>query len=345
MKEIMEKVDAIAEERKKFHFLEKITDRQASTRETGFVLTEPEVYGRDKEQDEMVKILINNVNVAEELPVFPIIGMGGLGKTTLAQMVFNDARVTEHFNPKIWVCVSDDFDEKRLIKKIVGNIERRSLDVEDLASFQKKLQELLTGKRYLLVLDDVWNDDQEKWAKLRAVLNVGARGASVLATTRLKKVGSIMGTLEPYHLSSLSQHYGLLFFMQHAFGQQREINSNLVAVGKEIVKKCGGVPLAAKTLGGIFHFKREESEWEHVRDNEIWNLPQDESSILPAMRLSYHHLPLNLRQCFAYCAVFPKDTKMDKDNLISLWIGHGFLLSKGNLELEDVGNKYGKNYT
>lgn len=103
-------------------------------------------------------------------------------------MIFNDERVTEHFNPKIWICVSDDFDEKRLLKE-------GSLYVEDLASFQKKLQELLTRKRYLLVLDDVWSDDQDKWAKLRAVLKVGARGASVLATTRLEKVGSIMGTL------------------------------------------------------------------------------------------------------------------------------------------------------
>ncbi|KAM3397277.1 putative disease resistance protein RGA4 [Capsicum galapagoense] len=340
MKEIMEKLDSIAEERSKFHLHEKTTDKQASsTRETGFVLTEPEVYGRDKEEDEIVKILINNVNVAQELPVFPIVGMGGLGKTTLAQMIFNDERVTNHFNPKIWVCVSDDFDEKRLIKTIVGNIERSSLDVGDLASSQKKLQELLNGKRYLLVLDDVWNDDPEKWAKIRAVLKTGARGASVLATTRLEKVGSIMGTLQPYHLSNLSQHDGLLLFMQCAFGQQRGANPNLVAIGKEIVKKCGGVPLAAKTLGGLLRFKRKESEWEHVRDNEIWSLPQDESSILPALRLSYHHLPLDLRQCFAYCAVFPKDTKMVKENLITLWMGHGFLLSKVNLELEDVGNE------
>lgn len=117
---------------------------------------------------------------------------------------------------------------------------------------------------------------------------------------------------------------------------------NLVAIGKEIVKKYGGVPLASKTLGVILRFRREESEWEHVRDNEIWNLPQDESSILPALRLSYHHLPFNLRQCFAYCAVFPKDTKMEKDNLITLWMAHGFLSSKGNLELEDVGNEVRK---
>uniref|UniRef100_M1AJE5 Blight resistance protein T118 n=1 Tax=Solanum tuberosum TaxID=4113 RepID=M1AJE5_SOLTU len=120
---------------------------------------------------------------------------------------------------------------------------------------------------------------------------------------------------------------------------ETEINPNLVAIGKEIVKKSGGVPLAAKTLGGLLRFKREEREWEHMRDSEIWNLPQDEMSILPALRLSYHHLPLDLRQCFAYCAVFPKDTKMEKKKVISLWMAHGFLLLRRNLELEDVGNE------
>ncbi|KAH0642831.1 hypothetical protein KY289_033805 [Solanum tuberosum] len=305
----------------------------------GSVLTEPQVYGRDKEKDEIVKILINNVSDAQELSVLPILGMGGLGKTTLAQMVFNDQTVTEHLYPKIWICVSNDFDEKRLIKAIIESIEGKSLSDMDLAPLQKKLQELLNGKRYLLVLDDVWNEDQQKWDNLRAVLKVGASGASVLTTTRLEKVGSIMGTLQPYELSNLSQEDCWLLLMQRAFGYQEEINPNLVAIGMEIVKKCGGVPLAAKTLGGILRFKRKEREWEHVRDSEIWNLPQDESSILPALRLSYHHLPLDLRQCFVYCAVFPKDTEMKKEELIAFWMAHGFLLSKGNLELEDVGNE------
>ncbi|KAH0741405.1 hypothetical protein KY290_034448 [Solanum tuberosum] len=234
--------------------------------------------------------------------------MGGLGKTTLAQMVFNDQRVTEHFNLKIWVCVSDDFEEKRLIKAIVESIEGKSLLGDmDLAPLQKKLQDLLNGQRYLLVLDDVWNENQGEWDNIKAVLKVGAQGVSVLVTTSLER--------------------------------EKEINPNLEAIGKEIVQKCGGVPLAAKTLGGILGFKRVEREWEHVRDSEIWNLPQDERSIMPALRLSYHHLPLDLRQCFEYCAVFPKDTEMEKQNLISLWMAHGFLLSKGNMELEDVGNE------
>ncbi|XP_049386249.1 putative disease resistance protein RGA1 [Solanum stenotomum] len=340
MKKIMEKLDAIAAERIKFHLDERTIEvRQVATRQTGFVLNEPQVYGRDKEKDEIVKILINNVSNAQTLSVLPILGMGGLGKTTLAQMVFNDQRVIEHFHPKIWICVSEDFNEKRLIKEIVESIEEKSLGDMDLAPLQKKLQDLLNGKKYLLVLDDVWNEDQDKWAKLRQVLKVGASGASVLTTTRLEKVGSIMGTSQPYELSNLSQEDCWLLFMQRAFGHQEEINLNLVAIGKEIVKKCGGVPLAAKTLGGILRFKREERQWEHVRDSEIWKLPQEESSILPALRLSYHHLPLDLRQCFAYCAILPKDTEMEKENLISLWMAHGFLLSKGNLELEDVGNE------
>ncbi|WMV43267.1 hypothetical protein MTR67_036652 [Solanum verrucosum] len=117
MDQVMKKLHAIAEERKNFQLHEKIIERQVVRRETGSVLTEPQVYGRDKEKDEIVKILINNVSDAQELSVLPIVGMGGLGKTTLAQMVFNDQTVTEHLYPKIWICVSNDFDEKREVDK------------------------------------------------------------------------------------------------------------------------------------------------------------------------------------------------------------------------------------
>ncbi|PHU28843.1 putative disease resistance protein RGA3 [Capsicum chinense] len=341
MKEMMEKLDAIAKERKDFHLHEKLIERQAARRETGSILIEPEVYGRKKEEDEIVKILINNVSNAQNFSVLPILGMGGLGKTTLAQRVFNDQRMIKHFHPKIWICVSEDFDEKRLIKAIiVESIEGRPLLGDmDLAPLQIKLQELLNRKRYFLVLDDVWNENPQKWDNLRAVLKVGESGASVLTTTRLEKVGLVIGTLQPYRLSNLSEEDCWSLLMQCAFGHQEEINPNLAAIGKEIVKKCGGVPLGAKTLGGLLRFKREEREWEHVRDSEIWNLPQDESTILPVLSLSYHHLPLDMRQSFLYCAVYPKDTIMEKENLITLWIA----LSKGNLDLEYVASTSSSN--
>ncbi|KAH0706666.1 hypothetical protein KY285_011169 [Solanum tuberosum] len=131
---------------------------------------------------------------------------------TLSQMVFNDQRVTEHFHPKIWICVSEDFNEKRLIKAIVESIEETSLGEMNLVSASKDL----------LVLDDVWNEDQDKWDNIREVLKVGASGASVLTTTRLEKVGSIMVTLKPY----INCHICLTkivdcLLMQRAFGAPR----------------------------------------------------------------------------------------------------------------------------
>lgn len=171
---------------------------------------------------------------------------------------------------------------------------------------RKSLRSCWTKKIHFLVLDDVWNEDEDKWASLRAVLNIGASGASIQVTTRLEKIVWIIGTLQLYQLSNLAQEDCLFLFRQRAFGHKNETSPKLIEIGKEILKKCGGVALAAKTLGGLLWFKREESEWEHVRDSEIWNLPQDESSVLPALRLSCHNLPLDLRECFAYYVVLPK---------------------------------------
>ncbi|KAL7122676.1 hypothetical protein ACP275_01G058400 [Erythranthe tilingii] len=192
---------------------------------------------------------------------------------------------------------------------------------------------------YLLVLDDVWNDDQEKWSELRNVLACGRSGSSIIVTTRLKKVADIMGTLPPHYLKGLSDEHCWMLMRERAFGQEKEKYPNLEAIGKQIVNKCAGVPLAAKALGGLLRFKRTEKEWNYVKESEIWELPQEETPILPALKLSYHHLPLSLRQCFAYCAVFPKDSEITKEELIFMWMGHGCISSKGGLEIEDVGNQ------
>uniref|UniRef100_A0A3Q7I473 Uncharacterized protein n=1 Tax=Solanum lycopersicum TaxID=4081 RepID=A0A3Q7I473_SOLLC len=202
-------------------------------------------------------------------------------------MVFNDQRVTEYFNLNIWVCVSDDFNVKSKVTGCHGH-----------GSPSEKLQELFNGKRYFLVLDDVWNEDHENWANVRAVLMIGESGVSILVTTPL-------------------------LFKQRAFVHQTETSPKHMEIRKDILKKCGGFPLAAKTLGGFLRFKREENE----------------NSFLPALRLSYHHHPLDLRQCFAYRAVFSGYTKIEKEYLITLWMAHNFLLSKGHMMIEDVGNE------
>ena len=119
---------------------------------------------------------------------------------------------------------------------------------------------MLNGKRYLIVLDDVWDEDPDKWDAFKYSLACGSKGASVIVTTRVDKVASIMGTISPHLLSVLSKEDCWLLFRQRAFGLGNEERPNFVAIGKEIVKKCGGVPLAAKALGGLMRFKSEEKE-------------------------------------------------------------------------------------
>ncbi|KAK4487503.1 hypothetical protein RD792_005854 [Penstemon davidsonii] len=343
VKEVTKELNTIAIERAQYHLHEMTVDRQikvSSIRETCSILDESHpVYGRGKEREKIVDILVNQTKECRELSILPIIGIGGLGKTTLAQEVFKNDRVTAHFDIKVWVCVSFDFDHKTLIKAILESVSGKgsASDLVHLDTLQRRLMELLNQKRYLLVLDDVWNEDQDKWSMLKSFLACGSTGASIIVTTRIKSVADIMSTFPAHHLTGLSDEDCWLLFKQRAFGQKEE-HPNLEAIGKLIVKKCGGVPLAAKTLGGLLRLKRKEKEWIHVKDSEIWNLPQAETSILPALRLSYNHLPLRFRQCFAYCAIFPKDMWIEKEELILLWATHGYISSIGAMEVEDVGN-------
>lgn len=191
------------------------------------------------------------------------------------------------------------------------------------------------------MLDDVWNDKQEKWFELRDILSCGSSGSSIIVTTRQNKVAQIMRTLPPHYLMGLSCEYCWMLLKQRAFGLEEEEKEypELEIIGKEIVKKCGGVPLAAKALGGILRFQKTEKEWIYVRESEIWKLSAEGSLIMPALRLSYHHLPLELRQCFANFAAFPKDRKIEKEELIYVWIAHCYISSKRTLGVEDVGNE------
>ncbi|XP_028090395.1 putative disease resistance protein RGA4 [Camellia sinensis] len=341
MKDTIENLNAIAEERMKFHLREVVVEKRvelADRRETSSALTQPQLYGREEDKEKIVKMLVENICDCQDVSVYPIIGMGGLGKTTLAQMVFNDERVKCHFEPKIWVYVSQDFDVKRVIKTLIESVSKGTCEASNLDSLQKKLQEMLNRKRYLLVLDDLWDEDQDNWEGLKYLLACGSKGASIIVTTRVAKVASITGTVPAHHLSFLSEEDCWLLFKQRAFGHGNEEHPNLVAIGKEIVKKCGGVPLAAKALGGLMRFKSEETDWHYVQESEIWNLPQDKNSILPLLRLSYNNLPLELRRCFAYCAIFLKGSKIEKEKLIHLWMANGFISSNGKSELEDIGN-------
>ncbi|KAL1547874.1 putative disease resistance protein RGA1 [Salvia divinorum] len=345
MKRVTKKLEGVAAERAKFHLREMPVDRPrevVASRETGSLLNHiDQIYGREEDKDKIVEILVNDVRENRDMSVLPIIGVGGLGKTTLAQLVFNDPRVVDHFDIGIWVCVSDNFELKTLVKAMIeaATGSAKAADLQQLDVVERQLWVLLSQKRYLIVLDDVWNDHQEKWFELKDTLSCGSTGASIIVTTRQKKVADIMGTLPPHCLKGISDENCWMLLKSRAFGPKEEAFPQLEMIGKQIVKKCVGVPLAAKALGGILRFKRTQEEWIYVKESELCKLSPEESLIMPALRLSYHHLPLELRQCFAYFAAFPKDHVIEKKELILLWIAHGHISSKENMDVEDVGNQ------
>ncbi|KAH7677533.1 P-loop containing nucleoside triphosphate hydrolase protein [Dioscorea alata] len=347
MKKIMKRLDEIAEEKSKFDFKEgAVKEEVGEKEETGSFVEESEVYGRYEDREKLVDFLTNSLSSSSsqaDLDVMPIVGLGGLGKTTLAQLVFNDERVCQHFRKRIWVCVSENFDGKRLTRSIIESITGSKCNLNDMPSLQRILIENLREVRFLLVLDDVWNEDHEKWDKLRALLTgCATTGSKVIVTTRSTRVASIMGTVLPHSLTRLSGQDCWVLFEKRAFGIGGAVKTpKLVAIGKDIVSKCGGLPLVAKALGSLMRFRREESEWLAVKDNEIWKLPEHENQILPSLRLSYDHLPSHLKPCFAYCSIFPKTYQMRKETLFQLWMAEGFLIHGYNsFETEDIGNGY-----
>ncbi|XP_058079926.1 putative disease resistance protein RGA3 [Magnolia sinica] len=344
IKEIGRRLDAIAEERSKFHLkeVEQVLEIRGREPTDSFVI-ESDVYGREEDKKNVMELLIREDN-GEDVTVIPIVGMGGLGKTTLAQLAFNDERAAKHFELRMWVCVSDDFSVSRVTKDIIESATNSKCDLPNMDQLQRRLRELLSEKKFLLVLDDVWDEKPMNWDRLKQFLR-GTRGSKIIVTTRSEKVASIMGTIPSHNLTVLSEADCWSLFKQRAFVHGQQEHPNLVMHGKEIVKKCGGVPLAAKTLGSLMRLKTEEREWLLVRHSEIWNLPEDENHILPALKLSYYHLPSHLKQCFAYCSIFPKDYEIEKKKLIQLWMAEGFLQSSsdGIKQMEDIGGEYFNN--
>ena len=337
LKNVRDRLESISMERSKFHLREGDINMEVfdiERRQTGSVVIESEIYGRGEEKEKIIQVLLTHVSDQENLAIYAVWGMGGLGKTTLAQLIYNDARVQRHYDMRIWVCVSDDFHIRKLVRAIIESIDGSACNLSELDPLQQCLQEKLRGRKFLLVLDDVWNEYHDKWNGLKEVLRCGSNGSKVIVTTRIENVALMMATLPIHHIGCLSENDSWSLFTRCAFGMGRlKERSELESIGKEIVKKCGGVPLAIKTLGSLMSLKSTESEWLSVKESQIWELPEGEHSILPALRLSYHYLPPHLRQCFAFCCIFPKDHVLEMDKLIQLWMANGFIPFKESLEI------------
>ncbi|XP_056161670.1 putative disease resistance protein RGA4 [Syzygium oleosum] len=342
---VREKIEAIKADRK-FHLDDRSVDSRVERQwrkreETHSFISEGDIKGRDDDKTAVIKFLLDS-NMKENVSILPIVGIGGLGKTALAQFIYNDEMVSKHFHLKMWVCVSNDFDVKKIVTNIIACAKKKAPSEDAMEQLQSELRKEIDGKRYLLVLDDLWNEEPENWLSLKRLLVGGARGSKILITTRLPSIATITDAAQSHHLGGLSDSLSLDLLMQMAYRKEEEVQDpEMLDIAKEIVRKCSGVPLVVRTVGTLLSFKKTKLEWLTFKDYELPDVSQRADKITSVLRLSYDYLPSHLKQCFAFCSLFPKDYEIKKQTLVNLWVAEGFIRpSNRSQHLEDIAHGY-----
>jgi Leucine-rich repeat (LRR) protein/adenylate kinase family enzyme len=303
------------------------------------ICDEASVLGRDQEMHQIISNLVQT-NDKQEIKIISIVGLGGSGKTTLSKLVFNDDRTIEkHFDVRLWVHVSQEFDIEKLTKKLFEAFADKYPGQPSLAYMSKRILEGLSRKKFLIIMDDVWTESQNQWDKIMDYLKAGAPGSGVLLTTRSENVAEAVRSTYKFCLQRLSPDDSWQLFQQSFRMPANYLDSDFMKVGKEIVETCCGLPLAIKVLAGSLGGKELIGEWQAMRD--ILLDVEGEDSVFACLKLSYFHLPSNLKQCFTLCSLFPKGHLIDKQQLIDQWIAHDMIsLTPGVDDLEHIGLRY-----
>ncbi|KAL6623474.1 hypothetical protein ACP70R_033353 [Stipagrostis hirtigluma subsp. patula] len=307
------------------------------------------MIGRDTQKENIIKLLLKS-DAEEHISIIPIVGLGGLGKTTLAQAVFSDKR-TSIFDLRVWIFVSKKFDLPRIGEIIISNASIGSRTSEeymvprnvDLNSITEQVNTILRAKRYLIVLDDVWEQGVDNLDKLKQMLQYGGKGSKIILTTRMHRVVENLdfGVLanqriicpvqksDQINLNFLSDEDCWNVMRQTALRQDDDV-SGLEEIGREIAQKCGGLPLLARSLGFLLSQNKSTEAWEDIRDKKIiLEMTEDHQpqETLERLMLSYHYMPSDVKLCFTYCAVFPKGFSVARDQLIQQWRALGYIES------------------
>ncbi|KAL2959374.1 hypothetical protein AAZX31_18G263600 [Glycine max] len=306
---------------------------------------------REVEEEDVVGLVHVSSHVIQELmesesrcKVVSIIGMGGLGKTTLARKIYNNNQVQRRFPCLAWVSVSNDYRPKECLLSLLKCSTSSTSEFEKLSEeeLKKKVAEWLKGKSYLVVLDDIW--ETKVWDEVKGAFPDDQTGSRILITSRNKDVAHYAGTASPYDLPILNEDESWELFTKKIF-RGEECPSDLEPLGRSIVKICGGLPLAIVVLAGLVAKKeKSQREWSRIKDVS-WNLTEDKTGVMDILKLSYNFLPGRLKPCFLYFGIYPEDYEISARQLIQYWIAEGFIQPQktgiaDTTEPEDVADFY-----
>ncbi|KAK8619045.1 hypothetical protein V6N13_133014 [Hibiscus sabdariffa] len=304
------------------------------------------VVGREADVRRVVDLLIGSTT-HQTLSIASIVGMGGLGKTTLAKSVCNNDKVQNHFKTIIWVCVAENFDVRRILVEMLESLTEKPCEIKNEDIVLREIQKVLKGKSFLLVLDDVWDANIKNWEDLKGSLQGinESKQSWILVTSRSGNVALVRETPPDHrhHLKAVVDEECWSIIKERAFGNSA-LSPELEAIGREIARRCGGVPLVATVIGATMYNNRDRDEWLSLKNSSLWGSLEKDEGIVRVLRLSFDRLTSpSLRQCFAYCSIFPKDFLIEREQLIQLWMAEGFLQQpEGSSQqtVEDIGNKY-----
>ncbi|KAK9138789.1 hypothetical protein Sjap_009383 [Stephania japonica] len=316
---------------------QEVLPRLHEQRQSSPLLGDIDIVGLEKD----VAVMESRLSSGDQgLEVISIVGMGGLGKTTLAKIVYNGDVAKSHFAFRAWVCVSQHYNTRELLIEIEKQALVRSGEEMREAFVEERVYHFLSKQRYLIVMDDVWST--HVWDSLHASFPDKRNGSRIIFTTRNKKIAVHADQSSPPHqLQVLNHHNSWKLFLIKLFGSRNNCPSNLEELGGKMVRRCEGLPLAIVLLRGLLSTKELSVDaWSGVANGLNWHVEESLTWCDAILALSYEDLPFYLKQCFMYFGLFPEGFEISKKRLIRMWIAEGFLFPKAKEAPEDVGKEY-----
>ncbi|XP_050152728.1 disease resistance protein RPM1-like [Malus sylvestris] len=351
---IKELVRGIKERSERYGF--KSLDQQGQSsgenndpRVASLFIEQAEIVGIESTRDELTGLLVEE---APRRKVISVVGMGGLGKTTLAKKVYDQPKVMAHFDCYAWITVSQSYRVEDLLRTVIKKfyISRKELfpeeiDTMDEESLISTAREYLQQKRYVVVFDDVWKVDF--WGAIEHALPDN-KGGRIIITTRIQGVANFCRRscfVHVHHLQHLPPNKAWELFCRKAFQFELEgkCPEDLEELSLNIVKRCEGLPLAIVSIAGLLSTKAKVvSEWQKLYNSLSSELESNPhlTSLTRIISLSYHHLPYYLKSCVLYFGIFPEDYSVSCIRLVRLWIAEGFVKPKRGKTLEEVAEEY-----